>query len=494
MNNQILKTLSRQLDAIETSMDIQVENKKIIFRTIHPSQVLSAQNLIHYLTLRSLEIRSMQHTLHELGLSSLASSESHIKCQIQAIQQRVGKKYTEPQLSICTYNWSKNDLKTKSVALFGHKKNDILPYVMVTFDVYFAIYYTQIKNLLLNGMNVARINCAHDDETVWSQMILKLKKASAKTGIPCKIYMDLAGPKIRTIILNKGAKKGCVKVEEEEWIWFAESKVGFNKKDIVLHPNKPRIIDALKIGDRVFIDDGIIEAEVQKIKHGKAWLRITRISSDKKHIKEAKGINFPDSDINIPSLTEYDIAVLPFVCKHADMIGYSFIRDHNDLTFLAEKIKENEGKKPNVIIKIETPDAVINLPKLLIEGMKSKNFGVMIARGDLAVEIGFERMSETQEEILWICEAAHTPVIWATQVLESMNKSGVATRSEITDAVKAGHAECVLINKGTHTIVVMETLQDIMQRTSEHRSKKRFIFRPLKIAQKFISEGNREII
>ncbi|MBK9334453.1 MAG: pyruvate kinase, partial [Ignavibacteria bacterium] len=87
-----------------------------------------------------------------------------------------------------------------------------------------------------------------------------------------------------------------------------------------------------------------------------------------------------------------------------------------------------------IILKIETTEAVNNLPSLLIQGMKDKYFGVMIARGDLAVEIGFERMSEIQEEILWICEAAHIPVIWATQVLDSLNKSGIATRSEVTDA------------------------------------------------------------
>ena len=97
--------------------------------------------------------------------------------------------------------------------------------------------------------------------------------------------------------------------------------------------------------------------------------------------------------------------------------------------------------------------------------MSAQAFGIMIARGDLAVEIGFERMSEIQEEILWICEAAHVPVVWATQVLETLNKSGMATRSEITDAAHAAMAECIMINKGDHTIEVIETLRDILQRT-----------------------------
>jgi pyruvate kinase len=120
--------------------------------------------------------------------------------------------------------------------------------------------------------------------------------------------------------------------------------------------------------------------------------------------------------------------------------------------------------------------------------MQQKAFGVMIARGDLAVEIGFERMGEIQEEILWICEAAHVPVVWATQVLETLNKSGMATRSEITDASHAAMAECVMINKGDHTIEVIETLRDILHRTGGHHIKKRFIFRSLSIAQRFIAD------
>jgi pyruvate kinase len=118
--------------------------------------------------------------------------------------------------------------------------------------------------------------------------------------------------------------------------------------------------------------------------------------------------------------------------------------------------------------------------------MQKSVFGVMIARGDLAVEIGFERMGEIQEEILWICEAAHVPVIWATQVLENLNKSGLATRSEITDATHAAMAECIMINKGDHTIEVIEALRDILQRTGGHHLKKRYTFRPLSIAQHFM--------
>ena len=105
--------------------------------------------------------------------------------------------------------------------------------------------------------------------------------------------------------------------------------------------------------------------------------------------------------------------------------------------------------------------------------MKEEVFGVMIARGDLAVEIGFERLSEI-EEILWISEAAHVPVIWATQVLETLNKSGIATRSEITDASYASQTECVMLNKGDYIMNVIKTLRDILVRSGGHHVKKRY--------------------
>lgn len=188
----------------------------------------------------------------------------------------------------------------------------------------------------------------------------------------------------------------------------------------------------------------------------------------------------------MPALTDYDIKCLSFINKHADMVGYSFVRNTKDLLQLQEAMGRN--KKVALIIKIETPEAVKNLPDLLFTGMREEQVGVMIARGDLAVEIGFERMSEIQEEILWICEAGHVPVIWATQVLENMNKSGMATRSEITDAAHAALADCVMINKGTHIIRTMETLRDILLRSGGHHVKKRYTFRPLAIATRFMTK------
>ncbi len=489
MKPDSLNNIQQALIELERKMLVEVSKREQELKVVHPQQLTSAKNLIQYLILRNEDIRNLQDKLHIHGLSSLSSAESHIHSQLQCVLQRLGKQYKRAELDKCTYDYSRLQMMKKSKMLFGEKKDTATPFIMVTFDSSFAENYALIKNLLQNGMNVARINCAHDDEVIWSKMIQHLKRACRFTGLTCKIYMDLAGPKIRTKLLMKGNDKGKVKIKEGEVVWLADDVKGFKEDAVVISPNETGIIQQLKKGERVYIDDGMIKGFIEEKQKDKAAMRIVRISSAKQQIKEGKGINFPDSDITISSLTEFDKACLPFVCEHADMVGYSFIRYPADLSGLQHFFKSNALKQPHIIIKIETKEAVNELASLLLMGMQQKTFGVMIARGDLAVEIGFERMSEIQEEILWICEAAHVPVIWATQVLETLNKFGMATRSEITDATHAAMAECIMINKGEHTIKVIETLNDILQRTGGHHIKKRFTFRSLSIAKRYINNA-----
>ena len=488
MDHISIAEIKQQLEDLETKMTDETTSRNSLLNTLNPKQQRAAKNLLHYLVLRNEDMRELQDKLHIAGLSSLASAESHIHSQLQSILQRLGKEYPEEELETCDYSFSQREIADKSKLLFGEKNDSIIPYIMVTFDSLFAENYGMIKMLLQNGMNVARINCAHDDEATWSQMIHLLKKACKRTGLSCKIYMDIAGPKIRTHFLNGSNKKGSAKIKEGELLWLAENADGFSNKDIVISPNEKGIIAALKKNDRIYIDDGMIKGMIEKNKNGKAAMRIVRNSSKKKRIKEGKGINFPDTEFSIESLTGFDRECLPFMCANADLVGYSFIRSASDLTNLQEEMKKHSSRPPHVILKIETPEAVMHLPELLLQGMHDPVFGVMIARGDLAVEMGFEKMGQIQEEILWLCEAAHVPVVWATQVLETLNKSGIATRSEITDASHAAMAECVMINKGDHTIEVIETLQDILQLTGRHHIKRRFSFRPLIIAKTFLNK------
>ncbi len=138
--------------------------------------------------------------------------------------------------------------------------------------------------------------------------------------------------------------------------------------------------------------------------------------------------------MQLPSLTDEDISYLPFIVKTADIVGYSFVRTPKDVKQLIDALSKLNRMDIGIVLKIENKEAFNNLSDLLLTAMKWSNMGVMIARGDLAVELGIERISEVQEQILWVCEAAHVPVIWATQILENLAQTGLATRAEITDA------------------------------------------------------------
>ena len=451
-----------------------------------PQHRKSATNLIDYLVFRSENIHKLQETLHAFGLSSLASSESHIKAQLSNVMKLLGDK--QPISNVLNFYDGLNQLEQNTVRLFGDLPANNIPYIMVTIDSEFADDTKYIASLLENGMNIARINCAHDNAPMWTIMVKNVKKASVKMGLPCKIYMDLAGPKIRTQIIGKGHKSGKLEIALNEKILLLEPNDTPPKHTKAINCTLPNIVKHLQKGQRVLFDDGLIEAVVETVTARASWLKITRISRKKPFIKSEKGINFPDTSFNINPLTQYDLECLPFVVEHADMLGFSFVNKAADITEIHAQLALLNKPDFPVIAKIETNDAVNNLPSMLLEGMRKKSFGVMIARGDLAVEIGFERLSEIQDEILWICEAAHIPVIWATQVLESLNKQGLATRGEVTDAAHAALAECVMLNKGSHTLKVLKSLLDILSRSRQHHYKQRHIFRELGIAKRFLED------
>jgi pyruvate kinase len=452
----------------------------------HPEQQLSAANLFHYLAMRREDLRNVQDELHNAGLSSLASSESHALGQVQAVLERLGVDIPEEQRMPVDYPTASRLIQQRAARLFGPKINPNIPHLMVTFDTNLAHDYAVVKALALAGMNVARINCAHDDVGVWTQMAENVRKASRATGLSCKIYLDLAGPKIRTRLLGKGSKKGFLELREGSTILLAEEGMTFERGERVVGCTLEGVVYDLQPGDRVLFDDGLIEGVVQERNEGVATVRLSRVSTPKMRLKAGKGINFPDTLLSVSSLTEADLAVIPFAREYADVVGFSFVRQPKDVATLQDLLRQDSDRYIPLVLKIETYDAAQNLPALLLQGMKEPAFGVMIARGDLAVEIGFERLSEIQEEILWLCEAAHAPVIWATQVLESLNKSGIATRSELTDAAYAAHAECVMLNKGKHLLKVLSTLRNILHRSGGHHLKKRYIFRPLGIAEQFL--------
>lgn len=453
---------------------------------VHPDQRSNAVNLLHYMTLRNVDLRQLQDNLHIHGLSSLASSESHVRAQVHAVLNRLGVTPATGVNASDDYFEANQKRIQQTTALFGARENPDIPSIMVTFDTAMAEDVSLVKHLLHSGMNVARINCAHDDEPVWQTMIWTIQKAVKTTGIPCKIYMDLAGPKMRTVIPGKAGKKHKLNLKHHRQFILSGVDTA-SSEEKVIYCSESGVVEQLKVGERVLFDDGAVETVIEKMIDNKAYLRVLRISGKKPVIKEGKGINFPDSQIDIAPLTSFDLGCIPFVVDNADLVGFSFVKEPTDVQLLQEKLNERTPNPPAIILKIETQDAVNNLPHLLLQGMKYPHVGVMIARGDLAVEIGIERLSEIQDEILWICDAAHVPTIWATQVLESLNKSGFASRSEGTDAARSVMAECVMINKGTHLIEVLEALKNILGRSGGHRAKKRYLFRPLAIAHRFLN-------
>ncbi len=245
----------------------------------------------------------------------------------------------------------------------------------------------------------------------------------------------------------------------------------------------PAVFQDVRSGDKIWLDDGKIGGMVREVGGEQIKVEITQACPGGAKLRSDKGINFPDTNLNVPALTEKDIEDLAFIAKHGDMVGYSFVRSEKDVHDLQDHLTKLGGEHLGIILKIETRAAFDCLPRLLLACMKSERFGVMIARGDLAVECGYERTAEVQEEILWICEAAHTPVVWATQVLESLAKTGVPSRAEVTDAAMSERAECVMLNKGPFIRNALSTLEDILRRMEAHQSKKRPMMRPLRLAQ-----------
>jgi pyruvate kinase len=242
----------------------------------------------------------------------------------------------------------------------------------------------------------------------------------------------------------------------------------------------PEIVDDLQAGERIWFDDGRIGGRIRSVGDGEATLEITQAAAGGAKLRANKGINLPDSKLRIASLTAKDLEDLEVVAEQADIVGMSFVRLPSDVGALEAQLSRLGRRDIGVLLKIETRKAFDNLPSLVLAAMRRPAAGVMIARGDLAVECGFERMAEIQEEILWVCEAAHMPVVWATQVLETLARTGLPSRAEITDAAMGERAECVMLNKGAHLCDAVGALDDILRRMQDHQVKKSAMLRRLK--------------
>ncbi|MGP1382004.1 MAG: pyruvate kinase [Thainema sp.] len=491
--HDLLATLQILRQDVETeALEIFNEWRAYIQR---PEFLPSALNLARYLALRRHDLRSLQTTLMPWGLSSLGRIEARVMPNLDAVIATLkvicGEREGAIHPPLEAFFEGDRILQRHAANLLGQPLGHRRVQIMVTLPTEAATNYDLVREIVVRGASCVRINCAHDDATAWGSMIAHTCRAELETDRACKVMMDLAGPKIRTgpVFVPPDQKR----LFHGDYLILSRSVPHFSIMQELDSPppsptsyfqtscTVPKILEQLTVDTPVYIDDGKIRTRVVDLHYplpdgeDALLLQVTHARPKGERLKSEKGLNFPGTVLPLSPLTEKDFKDLDFVARHADIIGYSFVQHAGDIDLLqAELDKRCQGteKNPAIVAKIETPVAVRNLPELIIHAAGKRSFGVMIARGDLAVEIGYQRLAEMQEEILWLCEAAHVPVIWATQVLENLVKKGAPSRGEMTDAAMAERAECVMLNKGPFIAEAITILDDVLTRMEAHQMKK----------------------
>lgn len=599
--SQAMDTVEELFRVVRAARSAQLDR----INRVLPRHRWSAVNLVDYAAVRSQDVRQLQSDLSDLGLSSLGRMEAGVEDHLKAVLLSLAAvaERPEPNLDMLDvgiepgegHGSGQDILERNAVQLLGRSPEDRETRIMVTLPSEAAADAALVRDMVAAGMNVARVNCAHDGPEEWARMIDHVRTAASDLGKDLRVSMDLGGPKVRTGPIEPGPRVEKIKPERDAtghvterarlWLgtspnddlipsvpvspatWLSERTVGerirlrdardsgrslrvmavedggvlmefaktvYFATDLVLKAGNgdeatlgelPETEQALRLnigdtlrlvrslepvpavtqspftigctlpeafqdaapGDRVWLDDGKIGGVVRTVTPDSMDIEVLHTGPNGSNLKAEKGINFPDTDLRIRSLTEQDRRDLKFVARNADIVNMSFVRSRTDVTDLLDELTRLDATEVDVTLKIETVGGFEQLPQMLLEVMRWKDAGVMIARGDLAVETGFERLAEVQQEILWLCEAAHVPVIWATQVLESLAKKGIPSRAEVTDAAEGQRAECVMLNKGPFIIETIEALSSILGRMSGHVIKKTDLLRKLHAWREFVS-------
>jgi len=439
--------------------------------------------------LRQRDLRPLQTALMPWGLSSLGRSESRVMATLDAVIATLGAVVSGqaallPQRpAIEAFFDGERMLAENAAALFGNAPYPPRARIMVTLPTEAATEFESVRELARRGMDCVRINCAHDSPTEWEEMISNVRRSEVETGRTCKVLMDLGGPKARTgrVLLPEPKRRLFV---GDRFLLTEEAPRNRQHGSVQVECQLPEVVGQLRVGAEIWIDEGKLGTVVDAVLPEGLLLRVTRAREKGERLQPDKGLNFPGTDLKVNPLTEKDLRDLDFVAQNADIVGYSFVQEPSDITRLQQELRLRQQETSHivgVIAKIETPRAVRNLPELIVEAAGKQPLGVMIARGDLAVEIGFERLAEIQEEILWVCEAAHVPVIWATQVLENFVTTGTPSRAEMTDAAMAERAECVMLNKGPYQAEAATILDHLLTRMHNNQVKKTAQLRALRM-------------
>jgi pyruvate kinase len=402
-----------------------------------PAYRSSATNLALYLALRRYDLSDLQPALSTLGLSSLGRCEGHVMANLDAVAAALTRicGTASPDFPSAEA-WAEGGsvLEGQRRALFGHDGEATA--IMATLPGEAATDAAFVETLVAGGMDCARINCSHDEGETWVAMARNVRLAARKVGKACAILMDLPGPKCRVETLSP-EKPERLHVGDRYRLAAAPGRAGVDLP--VMSISFADIVAHLPLDAQVWVDDGKLRGRVVAIEGSDRIIEVIGARAKGEKLRVEKGVNFPGTPLGIPALSADDRAALPVVAEHADMVGFSFVQRPQDIADLDRAIEAaRPGRAPMpLVLKIETPEAVRNLPRLIVEAAGTRPCAVMIARGDLAVELGYARMAEIQEEILWLCEAARIPVIWATQVLDELVKEGLPSRAETIDAAMA---------------------------------------------------------
>jgi len=314
--------------------------------------------------------------------------------------------------------------------------------------------YEKLLELVIAGVNVFRLNFSHGAYDDKLAIINHIKEINRTQPFNIAILGDLQGPKLRVGDLENG------KIELKDgntFIFTTEKIIGTSEKIYVSYPN---LAQDVKVGERIFLDDGKMELKAEEILNEKE-IRVSVTLGG--ILTPKKGVNLPDSALTMPSLTEKDLADLDFIiANELDWVALSFVRKANDIIDLKKRIKD-QNSKIKVISKIEMPEALNNIRDIIVE-----SDGVMIARGDLGVEVPVEQVPMIQKEIIRRCMRRAKPVIVATQMMESMMERTKPNRSEVTDVANAvlEGADAVMLSgetaMGEYPRLVVEMMSKII--------------------------------
>jgi len=462
----------------------------------------SLTNLLHYLALREQDHRELQKTLAELGLSSLGRCEPAVLRNLAMVRHAAGRLIDpprtppEPEPIGISLARGRTILDQRTDALLGPRPHARAVRIMVTMPTEAAQPGgdERIARLLRAGMNAARINTAHDNPADWRAIIRTIRAQDPEHR--CRIFMDLAGPKIRTTALRKHAEprdrvrlavadRCCIRTTTPPPVLDTPDTLENPAMGTEIWTETPELLRNLRPGHAVWFDDGKIGCRVLETHADRVDLEVTDAKPGGQRLRTGRGLNLPDTPIDRPALTQDDTCALREFAADVDAFCLSFVNRPEDVRELAARINDAAPphQRPGIVLKIETRRGFERLAELLVALLEVERGAVMIARGDLAVEVGFARLAEVQEEILWLCEAAHIPVIWATEVLASLAKRGLPVRGEVTDAAMGQRAECVMLNKGPRILEAVSALSDILSRMELHQRKKMSTLRPLRIAR-----------